>query len=192
MAAILRYVEAGFEYQLEGVDDQPSVLRERLHEITALPLEAAVMAILADGLARSSESLKRAVRRLFLRPEDFPSVRELHRAACTSRRSLDRMLQRSELPPAHDLLIAARYLRAYIYARQPRHDLKFVAAKLGMARPWALTRLVRMVAGRTPRAWRKSFNDQSVLEDLMRWLGRHAEGERADEPADELEDAAAD
>ena len=67
------------------------------------------------------------------------------------------------LPAAHTLLVAARVLRAFVYARDPGYDLADVACKMGYSDPCILTRHIRAAMGEAPSVWRRTATSESVL-----------------------------
>jgi AraC-like DNA-binding protein len=155
---------------IEGYEDDTARIRNQLMTMVQPELETRVIAMLEPMLRRLPAAAARAITQLFLVPQEFGSVEDLAHSAGMPRRTFDRRLHAAGLPPAHTLLVAARVLRAFVYARDPGYELADVACKMGYSDPCILTRHIRAAMGELPSAWRRTATSESVLLRLQHLL----------------------
>jgi AraC-like DNA-binding protein len=125
---------------------------------------------LAPALADLPPALTRAVERLVRQPTDFHDVGDLAATARVTIRTAYRHLAVAGFTSPRALLVGARLLRAYAYARDPRQSLEAIAAKVGYSAPRMMAKHMREVIGVTPRAVRRQVRPWEFVDTLAAWL----------------------
>ncbi len=155
---------------LHRYDDEPRRFLELLERQPGTSLTVALLEELAPRLATLPPSLARAVERLVQRPTDFRDVADLARAARATVRTTYRHLERAGLRSPRAVIVVARLLQAYAYARDPRQSLEAIAKKVGYSAPRMLTKHMRGAVGATPRAVRRLMRPSELVYALAQWL----------------------
>ncbi len=155
---------------LHRYDDEPRRFLELLERQPGTSLTAALLEELAPRLATLPPSLARAIERLVQRPTEFRDVADLARAARATVRTTYRHLERAGLRSPRAVIVAARLLQAYAYARDPRQSLEAIAKKVGYSAPRMLTKHMRGAVGATPRAVRRLMRPSELVSALAQWL----------------------
>jgi len=155
---------------LHRYDDEPRRFLELLERQPGTSLTAALLEELGPTVAALPPPLARAVEQVVRRPTEFRDVADLARASRVTVRTAYRHLSSAGLRSPRALVVAARLLQAYGYARDPRHSLAAIAAKVGYSAPRMLTKHMREVVGTTPRAARRQMRPSEFVHALAQWL----------------------
>lgn len=155
---------------LHRYDDEPRRFLDLLERQPGTSLAAALLEELASRLSMLPPSLARGVERLIQRPTEFRDVADLARAARATVRTTYRHLDRAGLRSPRAVIVAARLLQAYAYARDPRQSLEAIAKKVGYSAPRMLTKHMRDAVGATPRAVRRLMPPSEFVYALAHWL----------------------
>jgi AraC-like DNA-binding protein len=155
---------------LHRYDDEPRRFLEMLERQPGNALSVALLDRLAPALADLPPALTRAVERLVRQPTDFHDVGDLASAARVTIRTAYRHLAGAGFTSPRALLVGARLLRAYAYARDPRQSLEAIAAKVGYSAPRMMAKHMREVIGVTPRAVRRQVRPWEFVDTLATWL----------------------
>jgi len=164
--------EAVHQIVLHRYDDEPHRFLEMLERQPGNALSVALLDRLAPALAELPPSLSRAVERLVRQPMDFHDVGDLAATARITVRTAYRHLAIAGFASPRALLVGARLLRAYAYARDPRQSLEAIAAKVGYSAPRMMAKHMREVTGVTPRAVRRQVRPGEFVDTLALWLCR--------------------
>ncbi len=155
---------------LHRYDDEPRRFLEMLERQPGNALSVALLDRLAPALADLPPALTRAVERLVRHPTDFHDVGDLAATARVTIRTAYRHLAGAGFTSPRALLVGARLLRAYAYARDPRQSLEAIAAKVGYSAPRMMAKHMREVIGVTPRAVRRQVRPWEFVDTLATWL----------------------
>jgi AraC-like DNA-binding protein len=136
-------------------DDEPRRFHELLERQPGHALSAALLHEFGPGLGALTPPLARAIERLFRRPIGFETAGDLASSAAITVRTVYRQLAAAGFGSPRRLIVGARLLRAFAYARDPEQSLEAVARRLGYSAPRMLTRHMREIVGVTPRAARR-------------------------------------
>lgn len=155
---------------LHCYDDEPSRFLGLLERQAASSLSVAVLELVGPALTALPQPLARAVERLIRQPTDFHSVDDLARAAQVTVRTTYRHLAHAGFSSPRALVVGARLLHAYAYARDPRQSLDVIAAKVGYSAPRMVTKHMREAVGETPRVVRRQMRPAEFVNALARWM----------------------
>jgi AraC-like DNA-binding protein len=164
-------------------DDEPRRFFEILERQPGHALSTALLREFGPGLNALTPSLAHAIERLFRRPVGFDTAGDLASSADVTVRTVYRQLTAAGFGSPRQLIVGARLLRAFAYARDPEQSLEEVARRLGYSAPRMLTRHMREIVGITPRAARRRMPAQEFVSTLAARLYRHDGTERAFHPA---------
>jgi AraC-like DNA-binding protein len=162
--------QAVHQIVLHRYDDEPRRFLEMLERQPGNALSVALLDRLAPALASLPPALTRAVERLVRQPTDFHDVADLAATARVTIRTAYRHLAIAGFTSPRALLVGARLLRAYAYARDPRQSLEAIAAKVGYSAPRMMAKHMREVIGVTPRAVRRQVRPWEFVDTLANWL----------------------
>lgn len=176
---------------LHRYDNEPGRFLGLLERQAASSLSVAVLELVSPALALLPQPLARAVERLIRQPTDFHSVEDVARAAHVTVRTAYRHLAHAGFSSPRALVVGARLLHAYAYARDPRQSLDMIAAKVGYSAPRMVTRHMREAVGETPRIVRRQMRPTEFVNALARWMypGCTAPPGPADMPGPEVRSA---
>jgi len=155
---------------LHRYDDEPRRFLDLLERQPGTSLTTALLEELSPTLSGLQPALARAVERLLRRPTEFHDVSDLAKAARLNVRTTYRQLVTAGLTSPRALIVAARLLQAYGYARDPRQSLAAIAERVGYSAPRMLTKHMREVIGSTPRAVRRQMRPAEFVHALAQWL----------------------
>jgi AraC-like DNA-binding protein len=155
---------------LHRYDDEPARFLTLLERQAASSLSVGVLELVSPGLAALPHSLARAVERLIRQPTDFHSVADVARSAQVTVRTAYRHLAIAGFSSPRALVVGARLLHAYAYARDPRQSLDVIAAKVGYSAPRMVTKHMREALGETPRIVRRQMPPPEFVNALARWM----------------------
>jgi AraC-like DNA-binding protein len=155
---------------LHRYDDEPRRFLELIENQPGNALSLALLDRLGPAMAALPPGLTRAVERLVRRPTEFRGVGELATAARITVRTAYRHLAGAGFSSPRALVVGARLLRAYAFARDPRLSLEVIAAKVGYSAPRMLTKHMREVVGVTPRAVRRQIRPSEFVDVVAQWL----------------------
>jgi AraC-like DNA-binding protein len=155
---------------LHRYDDEPRRFLDLLERQPGASLAAALLVELGPAVAALPPTLARALERLVQRPTEFRDVADVARAARVTVRTAYRHLASAGFASPRALVVGARLLQAYGYARDPRQSLSGIAAKVGYSAPRMLTKHMREVLGTTPRAVRRQMRPAVFVHALSQWL----------------------
>jgi AraC-like DNA-binding protein len=155
---------------LHRYDDEPHRFLELLERQPGTSLTTALLEDLVSVVAALPPTLSRAVERLIRHPTEFRDVADLARAGRVTVRTAYRHLSTAGVRSPRALVVAARLLQAYGYARDPRHSLTAIATKVGYSAPRMLTKHMREVVGTTPRAVRRQMRPPEFVRAVSHWL----------------------
>jgi AraC-like DNA-binding protein len=147
-------------------DDEPHRFFELLERQPGHALSTALLHQFGPGLGALTPPLARAVERLFRRPTGFETAGDLAASADITVRTVYRQLAAAGFQSPRRLIVGARLLRAFAYARDPDQSLEDVARRLGYSAPRMLTRHMREIVGITPRAARRRMPAQEFVSTL--------------------------
>jgi AraC-like DNA-binding protein len=147
-------------------DDEPRRFAEILERQPGHALSAALLHAFGPGLDTLTPALARAIEHLFRRPVGFDTAGNLASSADLTVRTVYRQLAAAGFESPRRLIVGARLLRAYAYARDPEQSLEEVARRLGYSAPRMLTRHMREIVGITPRAARRRMPAQEFVSIL--------------------------
>jgi AraC-like DNA-binding protein len=162
--------QAAHHVVLHRYDDEPRRFLELLQRQPATSLTTALLGELAPALTTLPPVLLRAVERLVRRPTEFRDVADLARAARATVRTTYRYLDAAGVRSPRALIVAAKLLQAYAYARDPHQSLGAIAKKVGYSAPRILTKHMREAVGATPRAVRRLVRPADFISSLSRWV----------------------
>ena len=162
--------QAVHQIVLHRYDDEPHRFLELLERQPGNALSGALLDRLAPALNDLPPALARAVERLVRQPTDFHDVTGLATSARITVRTAYRHLAIAGFASPRSLLVGARLLRAYAYARDPRQSLEAIAAKVGYSAPRMMAKHMREVIGVTPRAVRRQVRPGEFVDRLAQWL----------------------
>lgn len=168
---------------LHRYDDEPRRFLDLLERQPGISLTAALLGELAPAVALLPAPLARAVERLLRRPSGFRDVADLARASRMTVRTAYRHLTSAGVRSPRALIVAARLLQAYAYARAPGQSLEGIARKVGYSAPRMLTKHMREALGATPRTVRRAMAPAEFVHALARWLSSGVTPEVAATPA---------
>lgn len=151
-------------------DDEPRRLLELLERQPGHALSSALLREFGPGLGSLTPPLARAVERLFRRPIGFETAGDLATSADVTVRTVYRQLAAAGFESPRRLIVGARLLRAFAYARDPEQSLEEVARRLGYSAPRMLTRHMREIVGVTPRAVRRRMPAHEFVSILAHRL----------------------
>jgi AraC-like DNA-binding protein len=154
-------------------DDEPRRFFEILERQPGHALSSALLREFDPGLSALTPSLARAIERLFRRPIGFETAGDLASSADVTVRTVYRQLTAAGFESPRRLIVGARLLRAFAYARDPEQSLEEVARRLGYSAPRMLTRHMREIVGITPRAARRRMPAQEFVSALAARLYQH-------------------
>ena len=129
----------------------PRRFLELLERQPGTSLSAALLEELGPILAALPPALSRGVERLVRRPSEFRDVADLAQASRMTLRTAYRHPTSAGVRSPRALVVAARLLQSYGYARDPRQSLEEIARKVGYSAPRMLTKHMREAVG-PPRA----------------------------------------
>lgn len=155
---------------LHRYDDDPRRFLELLERQPGTSLSAALLEELAPVLASLPPALSRAVERLVRRPTEFRDVADLARASRMTLRTAYRHLTSAGVRSPRALVVAARLLQSYGYARDPHQSLEAIARKVGYSAPRMLTKHMREAVGATPRTVRREMRPGEFVHAVAQWL----------------------
>ena len=160
-------------FVISGVDDEPTRFRERLEEFRGPGMEEEVLAPVLTALAaaQSPPTVANALRALFRTPRRFESAEDLATFAGVTRQYFNRCLAEAGLVPARIMVVAARVLRAYQYARVPGLTLSDIAARLRYTDTRTLTRHARELTGTTLAVWSAAVSPEECVAQITARLG---------------------
>lgn len=95
-----------------GLDDDPPSIGQALESVVGASLAATLARRLGSAIAGPRPSLADAIRVVFSQPGYFRTVHDIAKAACMSRRTLDRWLDKHGIVTAAELLEVARVFAA--------------------------------------------------------------------------------
>jgi AraC-like DNA-binding protein len=104
------------------------------------------------------------------RPGEFRDVADLARASRMTLRTAYRHLTNAGVRSPRALVVAARLLQSYGFARDPRQSLEAIARKVGYSAPRMLTKHMREAVGATPRAVRRQMRPDEFVHAVAQWL----------------------
>jgi AraC-like DNA-binding protein len=159
-------------------DDEPHRFLEILERQPAHALSTALLREFDPGLSSLTPPLARAVERLFRRPIGFETAGDLASSAAITVRTVYRQLTAAGFESPRRLIVGARLLRAFAYARDPDQSLEEVARRLGYSAPRMLTRHMREIVGITPRAARRRMPAAEFVSALAARLYQRTAIER--------------
>ncbi len=162
--------QAAHQIVLHRYDDEPRRFLEMLERQPGNALSVALLDRLAPALSDLPPALARAVERLVRQPTDFHDVSDLAATARVTIRTAYRHLAGAGFTSPRALLVGARLLRAYAYARDPRQSLEAIATKVGYSAPRMMAKHMREVIGVTPRAVRRQVRPWEFVDTLASWL----------------------
>lgn len=163
------------EFLFLGIDDAVSRFRERLEVFRAPGVEEAVVTALRDALERSgaAPTVAHALDELFRTPRRYRSGGDLAAAVSVAPQHSNRILTRAGIAQAHDVVVAARVLRAWQYAGIPGLKQQEIAARLRYRDRRALARQVRAVTGNPSLAeWREETDAAACVRCVLGYLLR--------------------
>lgn len=174
LRAIAELARAGaYHVLLHRYDDEPRRFLDLLDRLPGYALSSALLRQLDPGLGQLTPPLARAVERLFRRPTVFVTAGDLAASADVTVRTVYRQLAAAGFESPRTLIVGARLLRAYAYARAPGQSLEDVAHRLGYSAPRMLTRHMREIVGITPRAARRRMPADEFVSALAGRLFPH-------------------
>jgi AraC-like DNA-binding protein len=147
-------------------DDEPRRFFEILERQPGHALSTALLKEFTPGLMTLTPALARAVERLFRRPIGFETAGDLAASAEITVRTVYRQLTAAGFESPRRLIVGARLLRAFAFARDPEQSLEDVARRLGYSAPRMLTRHMREIVGITPRAARRRMPAEDFVAAL--------------------------
>jgi AraC-like DNA-binding protein len=147
-------------------DDEPRRFFEILERQPGHALSTAVLREFDPGLSSLTPPLARAIERLFRRPVGFETAGDLASSAAVTVRTVYRQLTAAGFQSPRRMIVGARLLRAFAYARDPDQSLEEVARRLGYSAPRMLTRHMREIVGITPRAARRRMPAHEFVSAL--------------------------
>jgi AraC-like DNA-binding protein len=155
---------------LHRYDDEPARFLALLERQAASSLSVGILELVNPALAALPQPLARAVERLIRQPTDFHSVADVARSAQVTVRTAYRHLAIAGFSSPRALVVGARLLHAYAYARDPRQSLDMIAAKVGYSAPRMVTKHMREALGETPRIVRRQMRPPDFVNALARWM----------------------
>ncbi len=155
---------------LHRYDDEPRRFLELLERQPGTSLSAALLEELSPVLASLPSALSRGVERLVRRPNEFRDVADLARASRMTLRTAYRHLTSAGVRSPRALVVAARLLQSYGFARDPRQSLEEIARKVGYSAPRMLTKHMREAVGATPRTVRREMRPGEFVHAVAQWL----------------------
>jgi AraC-like DNA-binding protein len=174
LRAVAELVRAGASHVLlHRYDDEPRRFLELLDRLPGYALSSALLRQIGPGLGQLTPPVARAVERLFRRPTVFVTAGDLAASAEVTVRTVYRQLAAAGFESPRMLIVGARLLRAYAYARAPGQSLEEVAHRLGYSAPRMLTRHMREMVGITPRAARRRMRVDEFVATLAGRLYPH-------------------
>lgn len=145
---------------LRGFDDEPRRFRQMLAQLPAARLSHSVLQQVLPHLDDAPVLFVHAITRLFEAPQEFEDVAALAQASGMTRRSLDRVFERSGLTSARTMILVARLTRAKHYMGDPGFLLEDIAKKLGFRSTRRFARQVRAATGMAPGTMRKALTPE--------------------------------
>jgi AraC-like DNA-binding protein len=155
---------------LHHYDDEPRRFLDMLQRQPGTALSLALLDRLAPALGVLPAALARAVERLVLDPSEFDDVGDLADAAQITVRTAYRQLGSAGIGSPRALVVGARLLRAYAYARDPGQSLETLATQVGYRAPRVMTKHMRDVLGVSPRAVRRRMRPTEFIDALAAWM----------------------
>jgi AraC-like DNA-binding protein len=155
---------------LHRYDDEPARFLGLLERQAASSLSVAILELVGPALTALPPALSRAVERLIRQPTEFHSVADLANSAQVTVRTAYRHLGLAGFASPRVLVVGARLLHAYAYARDPRQSLDVIANKVGYSAPRMVTKHMREAVGRTPRAVRRQMRPAEFVNTLAQWM----------------------
>ncbi len=155
LSALARLGGGTHQIVMHRFDNDPRRFLDLLEHQPTHALSASLLRCLSPGLERLAPPIARAVERLVRRPAMFGTAADLAASANVTVRTIYRQLAAAGFDSPRTLIVGARLLRAYAYARDPGQSLEHVAARVGYSAPRILTRHMRELVGVTPRAARR-------------------------------------
>ena len=155
---------------LHHYNDEPRRFLDMLQRQPGTALSIALLDRLAPALGVLPTGLARAVERLMLDPSEFDDVGDLADAAQITVRTAYRQLGSAGISSPRALVVGARLLRAYAYARDPGQSLETLATQVGYRAPRVMTKHMRDVLGVSPRAVRQRMRPTEFIDALAAWM----------------------
>jgi AraC-like DNA-binding protein len=155
---------------LHRYDDEPRRFLDLLRRQPGSSLTAALLDELGPAVDALPPSLARALERLMQHPTEFRDVADVARTAHVTVRTAYRHLTTAGFTSPRALVVAARLLQAYGFARDPRQSLSAIATKVGYSAPRMLTKHMREAFGTTPRTIRREMRPAEFVHGLAQWL----------------------
>ncbi len=151
MQGVVQLARYGIEHVvLARFDDEPKRFLELLERVPGHALGNRMLHALREPITRLPVAISRAIEQLYRSPARFHGARELAEASGITTRGLYRHMAAVGMPSVKALVVSARLVRAYGYLRDPGRSVKEVAARVGYARPWLLTKQMRDYTGYVP------------------------------------------
>lgn len=167
MQAILQLGRSGVEHVvLSRFDDERRRFLELLERVPGQTLSEQLMRLLEPELASLPGGVVRGIELLFRSPAQYKSAQDLAAAAGTLVRTMYRQMETAGIRSPRLLVASARLLRAYALLRDPRRQVKEVAARVGYHSQYQLTQHMRTLTGHTPRTVRAYIEPQQFVEML--------------------------
>jgi AraC-like DNA-binding protein len=166
IAELARFGGGAHPIVLHRYDDEPRRFLELLERQPANALSAALLRQLEPGLDLVAPKLARAIEHLIRRPTVFLTAADLAATADLTVRTVYRQLAAAGFESPRTLIVGARLLRAYAYARDPGQSLESVASRVGYSAPRMLTRHMREIVGVTPRCARRKISAEEFVSTL--------------------------
>lgn len=160
------------EALLVGLDDDPRSIGHALESVVSTSLASRLVRHLGSVLADARPPLAEAIRVVFSQPDYFRSVRDLAKAACMSRRTLDRWLAKHGIVTAAELLEVAGVFAA---VRRYRNILSGGEDRPAVRGPEESTARIAFTA-HTPRPAYDhliALSDADLIERFSARLRRH-------------------
>jgi AraC-like DNA-binding protein len=161
---------AAAQVVLHRYDDEPARFLGLLERQAASSLSVAILELVGPALAALPPALARAVERLIRQPTDFHSVADVASSAQVTVRTAYRHLALAGFASPRVLVVGARLLHAYAYARDPRQSLDVIANKVGYSAPRMVTKHMREAIGETPRTVRRQMRPEEFVNALAHWM----------------------
>jgi AraC-like DNA-binding protein len=161
---------AAYPVVLHHYDDEPRRFLGMLQRQPGTALSIALLDRLGPALGLLPTSLARAVERLLLDPSEFDDVGDLAHAAQITIRTAYRQLGGAGFSSPRALVVGARLLRVYAYARDPGQSLETLATQVGYRAPRVMTKHMRDVLGVSPRGVRRRLRPTEFVDALATWM----------------------
>lgn len=167
---------------LFGLDDDPRHLRQVLERQPGIALAEQLLGAIRPQLNHVPGAVAGTVERAIRNPTVFRTVSDLADGAGVPRRSFYRHLARAGLASPHDILAAARVLRAYALLRIPGYSLDLAARQVKFSDADAMAAAMKAMVGVTPGRARHRIAPDEFLQILAERLTPGNASAKAPEP----------